>query len=166
MYRLLSFILLALFLSCPVLADSNGEFPPASSDGECFARVLTPLISETIQEEVLVSPETYRIEVIPAVYEEHSESFLVKEASTSFRLIPAVTDIIEEQVMVEPERVEKIVIPAEFETYTETVEVEPAREVWKPGTGLFGRTAAFVEDVNAPAEMPTGEVLCRVLEPA
>ncbi len=168
MTRLL-FILVSAFLTVPLaFAQASAQFPPASQDGQCFARVLSPEITQTVTEEELVRPETFEIEVIPAVYETSVQRVLVKEASSRYRYIPAVTEIREERILVEPERIERVVIPAQFETYTETIVVEPERVVWKPGTGLYGRGAAGsgTQTSSAATEIATGEVLCRVIEPA
>lgn len=166
MLRLFSLIFAALVWCIPASAQVSGDFPPDSEDGQCFARVLSPAVTETIEEEVLVSPESYRIEVTPAVYEARTERLLIKEAATHYRLIPAITEIVEEQVLVEPERIEKVVIPAEFETYTDTIVIEPARETWKAGAGLFGRNILDNGTEQTEGSESTGELLCRVMIPA
>ena len=167
MVRLFALIISALFLAPLSVAQSSAQFPPASEDGQCFARILSPEVTRTVIEDVLVSPETFEIEVVPAFYETVSQRVLVKEATSRYRLIPAVTEIVEERVLVQPETIERFVVPAQFDTYTETVVVEPERVVWKPGTGLYGRGAAGTGNETATdGEIATGEVLCRVIEPA
>ncbi|MEL6566781.1 MAG: peptidoglycan-binding domain-containing protein [Pseudomonadota bacterium] len=168
MLRQILLLVIALVTAPVALAQVSAQFPPASQDGQCFARVLSPEITQSVVEEQLVSPETFQIEVIPAVYETSTTRVMVKEATSQYRFIPAVTEMVEEQVLVQPERVERFVVPAQFETYTETVVVEPERVVWKTGSGLYGRGAAGTDSQPnaANGQIATGEVLCRVIEPA
>lgn len=167
MRRVFSFILFFLFTAGSAAAQMRAEAPPPADDGQCFARVLSPEIRETVTEELLVKPATFRIEVQPAVYDTIIERVLVKEQTIRHSVVPAVFETITEEVLVEPERIEKFVIPAQFETYTETIIIEPAREVWQPGAGLYGRGAAGTAQSTArDGDISTGDVLCRVLIPA
>lgn len=168
MYRYLSgFITFAAIgLVAAAQPATPAHYPQDADAGQCFARVMAPPQTETVTEEVLVTPETYRIEVIPAVFETVTERILVREEGVRHRVIPAVYETIEEEILVEPERVERTVIPARFETYTETVIIEPERVVWKPGKGLYGRSSPQQDDPVADQDQATGEVLCRVTVPA
>ena len=167
MLRVFSFIFLIFAVFAPAEAQVRAEGPPDANDGQCFARVMSPEIRETVSEQVRIKPETVRIEVRPAVYDTIVERVLVREATIEHRIVPAVYETVTERVLVQDEQIEKIVVPAVFETYTETVVVEPAREVWKTGTGLFGRTFdAETEGRSSDSEIATGEVLCRVTIPA
>ena len=166
MVRLIATLIAALVFGFIASAQSS-PYPPTSDVGQCFTRVLGAPVTETVVEDVLVQPESYRIEVSPAVYETRTERVLIREAETRHHIVPAVFETVTEQVLVSPERVEKTVLPAEFETYTETVIVEPERVVWKPGTGLYGRSSvADAADPDGPVSETTGEVLCRVTIPA
>lgn len=167
MLRVFGFIILIFAAISPASAQVRAEGPPNANDGQCFARVMSPEIKETVSERVRVKPETVRIEVRPAVYDTVIDRVLVREATVEHRIIPAVYETVTERVMVQAEQIEKVVVPAVFETYTETIEVEPAREVWKAGSGLFGRTFdAETEGRSSDSEIATGEVLCRVTIPA
>lgn len=168
MLRLVSLFIAVIFTLPGAAAQVSAQFPPASQEGQCFARVLSPAITHTIVEEQLVRPETFEIEVIPAIYETSTTRVMVREATSQYRYIPAVTRMVEEQVLVAPERVERFVVPAQFETYTETVIVEPERVVWRAGAGLYGRGAAGTDSQPSAAngQIATGEVLCRVILPA
>ena len=166
MLRFLSFALFIVFAVLPASAQVRAEAPPvAAENGQCFARVMGADVRETVTQEILVRPESYRIEVEPAVYNTVTERVMVREATVRHRVQPAVYETITESVLVEPGRVERIVVPAQFETFTETVIVEPARAAWRPGTGLFGRNR--VEGArSSDSETATGDVLCRVMIPA
>lgn len=165
--RVLFLCLMASFFASAAAAQA-AQYPPSDRAGQCFARVLTPVITETVTEQVLEKPATERIEVKPAVYRNSTVEVLVREAGTRHRVIPAVYETVEERVMVEPERTEITVIPAQFETYTETVVVKPERVVWKKGDGIYGRSGVLGPQAAAArgGEKHTGEVLCRVIEPA
>lgn len=148
-------------------ALSSAEYPPSANVGQCFARVLTPDVIETVSERVEATAASTTQRVIPAAYETQTFRVKIKEETTAYRTIPAVYETVTEQVMVEPERQILVAVPAKYESWTETVEVEPARMVWKAGDGLYGRGMAGT-GTAAPAsgEVATGEVLCRVMQPA
>ncbi len=165
--QLFLLILASLGLPEAPLSMSHAQpasLPPASAPGQCFTRVVAPPVTETVEDTLLVRPETQRIERTPAVFEEATERVLVREATVEFRVVPAVFETVTETVMVEPERIELETVPAQYETYTETVIVQPEREVWKPGRGLYGRPAGA--EAASGAATVTGGILCRVVEPA
>ncbi|MEZ5998038.1 MAG: peptidoglycan-binding domain-containing protein [Hyphomonas sp.] len=143
-------------------AQGSADYPPDADAGSCFARVLIPETTEIQTEQVVDRPEATEIKVIPASYETTTEQVLIKEASVKYTVVPAEYETVTEQVMATPERTETVVIPAEYETYTEQVLVRPAYTTWKPGAGLFGRSAASDGTVG----VATGELLCRVEVPA
>ncbi|MEM0985148.1 MAG: peptidoglycan-binding domain-containing protein [Pseudomonadota bacterium] len=93
---------------------------------------------------------------------------MVREETVEFQIVPAEFETVSEEILVEPERVEQRSIPAQYETYTETVTITPERVAWKPGRGLYGRTASTTPPSRRDALSPTatGEVLCRVIVPA
>lgn len=162
MFRWLLAFSLMLALAAPALAQ-RAELPPAAQDGQCFARVMSPPVTETVQEEVLVAPATTRREIVPATYRYATTRVMVREETIRHRIIPAVYETVTEQVLVRPERVEKVAVPATYETYTETVVVRPARTVWKRGKGLLGRQPG---QAVLGRDQTTGELLCLVTEPA
>lgn len=165
--RALFFCFLASLFANAAFAQA-AQYPPADRAGQCFARVLTPVVTQTVTEQILETPATQRIEVRPAVYRDSSVRVVVRGPETRHRVIPAVYETVEERVMVEPERTDITVIPAQFETFTETVVVKPERVVWKKGDGIYGRSGVrgVVAASAQGGEMHTGEVLCRVIEPA
>ncbi|MCA8903097.1 MAG: peptidoglycan-binding protein [Hyphomonas sp.] len=162
MKRLLALTLASTAIAGLALAQGSADYPPESDAGSCFARVLIPESTEIQTEQVVDRPESTEIKIIPATYEMVSEQVMIKEASTVYTIMPAVFETVTEQVVETPERTETSVIPAEYETYSEQVLVRPAYTTWKPGNGLFGRTASADGNVG----VATGEVLCRVEVPA
>ena len=151
-------------LALQAMALNVAEHPSNAHIGQCFARVLTPDTTETVVERFEVTPATSRQVIVPAVYEEQLIRVKVREAATEYLAIPAEYESITEQILVEPAREVLLTIPAQYEIWTETVEVKPARTVWKSGKGLYGRGMA--ETGTAHEEGVTGDVLCRVTEPA
>lgn len=124
---------------------------------------MSPPVTQTVQEQVLVAPATTRREIVPATYRYATTRVLVREETIRHRVIPAVFETVSEQVLVRPERVEKVAVPATYETYPETIIVRPARTVWKRGEGLLGRQPGR----GGPGRYEmTGELLCLVEEPA
>lgn len=155
------------FIALQASALTAAQYPPNASAGQCFARVLTPEITETVMEQVEVTAASTRQIIQPAMYETQTIRVQIKEASTAFRTVPAIYKTVTEQLLVEPERVELITIPAQYETWTETVEIEPAKAVWRSGAGLYGRGMAGTGTAPlAGSEVATGELLCRVMVPA
>ncbi len=155
------------FVALQAAALSAAEYPPNAVSGQCFARVLTPEITETVSQQVELTAASTRQIILPARYETQNIRVQIKEASTSFRSIPAIYKTVTEQLLVEPEREVLVSIPAQYETWTETIEIEPAKAVWRSGAGLYGRGMAGTG--TAPpvgAEVATGELLCRVMLPA
>ena len=145
------------------IASAQNAAPPNASPGSCYARVLIPESVEIITEQVIDQPERMEIKIHPAQYETVTETILIKPQSTTYEVTPAVYETVVEQVLEVPERTETRIIPAEYETYSERVLIRPSYVTWKPGTGLYGRTADPAPQMLSGA--PTGEVLCRVEVP-
>lgn len=148
-------------------AQGAADYPPDADAGACFARVLIPETTEVVTEQVVDKPEVPKTTVIPAQYETVTDQVLVKEETKEYEVIPAVYETVTEQVIETPERTETVVIPAEYETYTEQVMVRPAYTTWKPGAGLYGRSASVTPaSADGTGAVATGELLCRVEVPA
>ncbi|MEZ5955245.1 MAG: peptidoglycan-binding domain-containing protein [Hyphomonas sp.] len=162
MKKLLALSVASTALAGMAFAQGSADYPPDADAGSCFARVLIPESTEIQTEQVVDRPEASEIKVIPASYETVTEQVLVKEASVRYNVIPAEYETVTEQVIESPERTETVVIPAEYETYTEQVLVRPAYTTWKPGAGLYGRSATS----DGTGGVATGELLCRVEVPA
>lgn len=68
--------------------DATDTLPDAKP-GECYAKVIVPAEYETKTEEVLVVPETEKVEVKPAVFDLAEKSVIEKEGYTKVKVIPA-----------------------------------------------------------------------------
>lgn len=130
-------------------------FPENAKTGECYAEVIVPAKFETINERVMESEASSRIEVTPAQYEWTEQQVMVKPAETRLEVVPAKYETVTEKVMIEPERQETISIPATYKTVSEQVMVKPATKVWMDGE----------VEVEKPDEL-TGDIVCLVEKPA
>lgn len=138
-------------------------------EGQCFARVVMQEVTETYDVRMEVSPEKTRQNFIPAVYRTENIRVEIKQETRRFKTVPAVYETVTERVIVRAAREELATLPARYETVSERILVEPEKVVWKSGNGLYGRQTASGTDeaVAMPSgEILTGEVLCRVVEPA
>jgi len=87
----------------------NGDLlPPNAQPGECYARVWVDAEYKNVSEQVLVSEESQKINIIPAQYETVTETVLVSAASSRIETIPAV-----------------------YGTETETVKVRDGERIWR-----------------------------------
>jgi hypothetical protein len=137
----------------PVAAGA--DLPPNAKPGECYARIMVPAQYRTVNETVVVTPASQKIETIAARYEWAEERVLVKEASERLEVIPARYEDRTERVMVRPGSEKLVVEPAKFNTVEEKVLVKPAYTTWKKGRGPIEK----VDD-------STGEIMCLVEVPA
>ena len=83
---------LALLMSGGLaLADSYGggvDYPPNAHPGQCFARVLTPEVYETITDRVIDTPEKTELSIVPAEWRWEEKTILVKEAYVEYIVVP------------------------------------------------------------------------------
>ena len=84
--------------------------PPNAAPGECYARVWVDAEYVTETEQVVVSEESQKIEIIPAKYETVTETIEVSSASERLETIPAV-----------------------YGTETETIKVRDGKLIWRVG---------------------------------
>lgn len=173
MFRLASlFSFFLVVLAGAASAQISSLATHNAMEGQCFTRIVTQDVVETFDVRMEVAPEQVRQILVPAVYRTENVQVEVKQATTSLRIIPATYETVTERVMITPARDEMVAIPAKYETISERVMVEPEKVVWKSGSGLYGRaTAPNVSAESKAIVMPngetfTGEVLCRVVEPA
>ncbi|WP_299876572.1 peptidoglycan-binding protein [uncultured Cocleimonas sp.] len=68
--------------------DATDTLPDAKP-GECYAKVIVPAQYETKTEQVLVKPESEKVEVKPAVFDVAEKSIVAKEGFTKVKVIPA-----------------------------------------------------------------------------
>jgi len=103
-----------------------------ATPGTCFHEHYIAPKYKTVIEKVLVSEASEKITVTPAKYETVSKKILIKEAS--YKLVA---------------------VPEQYKTVSEKILVEPARTVWKKGTGPVEKL-----------DQSTGEIVCLVEIPA
>lgn len=137
------------------VAAAGADLPPNAKPGECYARIMVPAQYRTVNETVVVTPASQKIETIAARYEWTEERVLVKEASERLEVVPARYEDRSERVMVRPGSEKLVVEPAKFNTVEEKVLVKPAYTTWKKGRGPIEK----VDD-------STGDIMCLVEVPA
>lgn len=68
--------------------DATNTLPDAKP-GECFAKVIVPAQYDTKTEQVLVKPESEKVEIKPATFDVSEKSVVAKEGFTTIKAIPA-----------------------------------------------------------------------------
>ncbi len=146
---------------CPGVPAPAPDYPPNAQPGQCFARVRTPPVFETYQEQIVVSPGRVETRHAPAQYEWGERRVLVSPGREVRRTVPATYRSVTETVVISPattrvERIEPV-----FDTVTEQQLVRPAHTEWR-------RTYVGPDGVLPPGAQvqPTGEVVCLVEVPA
>lgn len=86
--------------------DATATLPDAKP-GECYAKVIVPAEYEVKSEQVLVKPESEKVEITPATFDTAEKAVVVKEGFTKLKAVPA-----------------------KFRTETEEIEVSPASTAW------------------------------------
>ena len=135
-----------------VPTGATGDVPPNARPGECYAKVLTPAITESTSERIQVSEEQKVLDrIIPAKYQTTTERVKVKEARQFWKagkgpitkkdevtgeilcLVeePAEYKIIEKRVLVSPEKPEYKMVPARFETVTKQNIIKAESWEWR-----------------------------------
>jgi len=128
---------------------------PEARAGECFALVQIPEQFRSYQQEYELRAASERIETTPPRYEMVTEQYVVREAYERMEVVPASFRTVTEQVEVAPPSVRYQSTEPVYENVTEQVLEQPARTVWKRGSGPIQRI-----------DNATGEIMCLVEEPA
>jgi len=97
----------------------------------CFHEHYIPAKYDTVQEQVLISQASSRIETTPARYEMVEKSVMVREAYSRLETIPAV-----------------------YETVTEQILDKPAHKVWKKGTGPIQKINESTGEIMCLVDVP------------
>jgi predicted transcriptional regulator len=113
-------------------AKTNGIDLENTSVGQCFAEYYVPAKFESKEKEVLVKEEAEEIKVAAAQFDKVDKVVTIKEESKK-----------------------KVLVKAEYEVIEEKIEVEPAKAVWKKGSGPVSRI-----------DNSTGDIMCLVQVPA
>jgi len=141
---------------------ATADIPPGAHAGQCFARVLVPLRTESYTEQVIDKAEHQDVRVVDAVYGWDEKDVVIKEGRSEFVTIPATYKTITETVTVRAASRRVVTIPAVYETTTEKVLVRAATTTWKRGIGLIGYTVVGHETRKGA----NGDILCLVEVPA
>ena len=128
---------------------------PDARPGECFALIKVPETFRTYQKEYELRAASERLETIPPRYETVTEQYIAQEAFERLETIPATFKNVTEQVEVAPASVRYVSTEPVYENVSEQVLEQPARTVWKRGSGPIQRI-----------DNSTGEIMCLVEEPA
>lgn len=113
-------------------AKTNGVDLDSAQAEQCFTEHYLPAKFVTNEKEVLVKEEAEEINIAAAQFEQAEETVMVKASAKNKILIKAEYEVIEEQIM-----------------------IEPAKAVWKKGTGPITRI-----------DNSTGDIMCLVQIPA
>ncbi|MES2685103.1 MAG: peptidoglycan-binding protein [Pseudomonadota bacterium] len=138
-------------------ASSGGVIPamPDARPGECFALVKLPERFNTYEREYELRAASERIETLPPRFEDVTEQYVAQEAYEQVEVLPASFRMVTEQVEVAAPSVRYEASEPIYETVTERVLQQPARTVWKPGSGPIQRI-----------DHATGDIMCLIEEPA
>ncbi len=123
--------LFSLFLAIGYSAQAQNGLPTNPDPNKCYVRCVTPDVYQTEEVRVMTRPAYKRMRVVPAKYENRTETVVVKEASTRYEVVPATyrTETVSYQ---SEEPYNKLAIrEASFTDATETVEVTPATARWE-----------------------------------
>ncbi len=121
-------------VSAGTMADlaSSGINVDEATPGQCYYEHFKPGSFKTSEERILTSAATESLDVVPAEFTTSEKRVMTKAASK--RLVE---------------------VPAVFKTVEEKVLIEPAKSVWKKGTGPIMKI-----------DHATGEIMCLVDVPA
>ena len=146
---------------------TNALVPPNAKPGECYARITQPAQFKTVQERVVASEASERVDVVPATYKTVSEQVLVREESERIEVVPATYKTVQERILVTPERRRIVTVPAKYATKTERVKVRDAYTTWKQGGQVIAvGEQALGGTILQNRTSSTGEVMCLVEVPA
>ncbi len=131
------------------------ELPPEVKAGECYVRVKVPAKYETIEERLLVKPESVRYEIMPAEFKMVEKEVVVRPESITYEVVPAEYESKEVEVVVAPEHTQMTATEPQFQSEENKVETRAARLVLKLDANPLS--------IGGPAN---GEVLSLLQDPA
>ncbi|MFV0531453.1 MAG: OmpA family protein [Flavobacteriales bacterium] len=125
-------VLLSVFTLAGIIVFAQADGLPANADaGKCYAKCVTPDVWEDQTETVMVKPAYTTLEIIPTQYETRTETVEIKPASKKYIYVPA--EYREESVpYVKKEGYNQLeIIPEQFSPSSQTVEMRSATEGWE-----------------------------------
>ena len=124
-----------------------GSRTTASGTIECLLQFPATFREESREE--MISPETTRLETVPAVTEQRVVRRVAEPSRSREVLVPAVVEMVETQVVVTPERIERIAVPPTFRTVERNVQRQAARQVWAPVICDTDQTGELITQVQS-----------------
>src|SRR3954465_1310331 len=99
-YALLAGSVLALAGSAGAALAVDADLPPNAVPGKCYGRMLLPEVYEDFTEQVVATPATTKLTVIPAIMVEQDQRVLATEARIEYTTIPATYKTVTETVVI------------------------------------------------------------------
>jgi Putative peptidoglycan binding domain len=156
-YKVFILSLLFLFIECskPIsLRSANNavnedqrarsastDFPPNPKSGHCFVKAVVPAEYKTVEEKVLVSNATTKVEEVPAVIETIEEKTIDQPGSSTWKKsedgllycydeIPPTYKTVRRDVVKSPAYNKSVEVPAEYKIVKKQELVKEARNEW------------------------------------
>ncbi|GJE28946.1 hypothetical protein [Methylobacterium organophilum] len=144
------------FLSATLLATAFLASPALAGGGcfssECYRRVTTPPVFDTVSEQRLVAPPRTVYRTVPPVYDTVSERVLVAPGGRRWETrydaygqlvgcwvtIPPQYAVRTRRVLVREAQVIPETVPPVYASYQRRVLVQPARSAWVPAGPAYG----------------------------
>ncbi|MDR7036259.1 hypothetical protein J2X36_000997 [Methylobacterium sp. BE186] len=141
---------------------------PAEAGGcygsECYRRVTTPAVYDTVSEQVLVRPPRTIYRTTPPVFDTVSERVLVAPGGRVWQTrrgpygdligcwvtTPPQYAVRQRRVLVQPPQSIPETIPPEYASVSRRVLVQPARAGWVPVGGGYGPGPAYGPGIGGP----------------
>ncbi|MBP7281022.1 MAG: peptidoglycan-binding protein [Leptospiraceae bacterium] len=120
---------------------SAGEYPENAKSGHCYAKTSVPAETKDVEEKVLVSEATSRMEDVPAETETIEEKVIDKPGSSLWKKsadgdlycyeeTPPTYKTVKKEIVKAPATRKMVTVPAEYKTVTKKVTVKEAKNEW------------------------------------
>jgi hypothetical protein len=117
------------------------DFPPNPKSGHCFVKASIPAEYKTVEEKVLVSPATTKVQEVPAVIETIEDKVVDKPGSSTWKKsedgllycydeVPPTYKTVKRDVVKSPAYNKSVEVPAEYKTVSKQELVREARNEW------------------------------------
>jgi|JI10StandDraft_1071094.scaffolds.fasta_scaffold02487_4 hypothetical protein len=117
------------------------DFPPNPKSGHCFVKASIPAEYKTVEEKVLVSPATTKVQEVPAVIETIEDKVIDKPGSSTWKKsedgllycydeVPPTYKTVKRDVVKSPAYNKSVEVPAEYKTVSKQELVREARNEW------------------------------------
>ncbi|MBK8394772.1 MAG: peptidoglycan-binding protein [Leptospiraceae bacterium] len=120
---------------------SMGNYPENAKSGHCYVKTSIPAEYKTVEEKVLVSEATSKMEDVPAEMETIEEKIIDKPGSSLWKKssdgdlycyeeIPPTYKVIKKEVQKSPATRKLVTVPAEYKTEKKEIVVKEAKNEW------------------------------------